>query len=207
MSKFYRTILILCLFVGAFANAQQTKMTAVQVLDKVVSKMESAPSLSVTMILTVGSHAEHATLTVAKEKFTTKFGSMEVFYDGTTQWTVNSDDKEISLTEPTASELSETNPLAFMQNYKNKYTVSIVTSNATTYTIGMLAKDKSSYVRSANVVIDTKSWLPVSLTAQLANGQPLKIKIVSCNLGEALPLDKFRGNTKSYPGFETIDLR
>lgn len=201
-------ILVLTFFMAGLGSyAQNTKLSATQVLDKVVNKIQGVPSLNVTMNLNSANQSESATFTIAKEKFSAKIGGMEIFYDGKTQWTVNHEDKEISLTEPTLSELAETNPLAFMQNYKNKYNAVLVSSTSSSYTIGMQAKDKSAYVRSATIIVNSDSWLPTAMTAQLANGQTLDIHIVSTNIGKGLPISNFRANTKVLSGYEIIDLR
>ncbi len=191
-------------FTGQAANAS---MTATAVLDKVVAALRSAPSLTMKMTMRNGADTFSADLTVAKEKFTFKAGNMSVFYDGKTQWTVDSDSREVSITEPTPDELAETNPLAFVQSYKKNYKVEKVSESGGTYTIKMTALHKSSYIRSAQVVISGKTWLPTHITALLATGNTLTVSVSTAAKGAALPDSYFRFVTKGNTSYEIIDLR
>ena len=113
----------------------------------------------------------------------------------------------MSITEPTAEELAETNPLAFVRAYKTGYTVSTLAAPAGSYKVKMVARQKSSYVRSAEVTIDAKTWMPTMVTALLATGQTMTIRIASATKGASLPASTFRYDTRKHPGFEIIDLR
>lgn len=195
-------LLILCLTPGLHA------LTAIGVLDKAVGNIQSSPSVSFVISGSSGGQTFSADLTMAKEKFRYKAGKvMDVYYDGVTQWTIDHGAKEISLTQPTVSELAEINPLAFLQSYKKNYNVSLVSESAGSCIVKMTAIRKSSFVRSAEVSISTSTWMPMSVNAVLSNGQKLTIKIVSATKGKTLDISTFRFNTKSVPSYEVIDLR
>lgn len=197
---FFSIFAIFCSFIG---NAQ----TAYNILDKVVNRLETAPSITMKMTLSGNGVNESASLTMAKEKFAYKVGSLSVFFDGTTQWTVDNSEHEISLTEPTPDELIESNPLTFVRNYKKKYRAEIVSENTKTATIKMTTTDKKAYIRSAEIVIDRTTWLPTRVEAWLATGQNLRINIATSSVGKSLPLTTFRCDTKAFPRYEVIDLR
>ena len=210
--RHFRTILlflsILILGItGVSAQKTASGLSATQVLDKAVAALQKAPSLTMTMVFKNGNQSANATLVVAKEKFTYQTPGLRVLYDGTTQWTVNDDDSEISITEPTAEEIAETNPLAFVQSYKKNYNVSMVASDENSYTVQLMAKNKSSYIRSAKVTVNSKVWLPTKIDAALATGQTLVINFTTIAQGEELPVSKFRLDSKNFKDYEIIDLR
>ena len=199
--KFLSLLILLAVAPGLKA------ITAAEVVDKVVANMQSAPSINVKMTMQTGRQTVNGDLTIAREKFKYGAGSIAVFYDGSTQWTVDHGSKEISLNNPTASELSEVNPLAFMQSYKKNYSVAMVSQSGGTYVIKMTANRKSAYVRTAQVTVNASTWMPTQIVASLANGQNMTIRINSATKGKSLGIDSFRYNPKSNPSYEVIDLR
>ena len=203
--KCFHKIFLLAFLIVFPANA--LALTATEVLDKVVTTIQTAPSLEVKMNARTGKDSFSAQLTLSREKFRYNAGGLSVYYDGTTQWTVDADAREVSLTNPTLNELAEINPLAFVQNYKANYKVSTVSQGGGSYTVRMVAGKKSSFVRSAEVTINTSTWLPTRVNAYLANGQTVNITITSATKGKALSLNAFRYDTKSNRGYEIIDLR
>jgi len=159
------------------------------------------------MTLNSDGAAVPSSLTMSGDKFRFTTDGMTVYYDGTTQWTLDSGAGEVSITNPTAEELIETNPLAFMRNYSSRYNVRIVSSAADKYVVRMTSRTKSSYVRSADVTINATTMMPTSVSAVLSTGQNLKINIASATQGKALPLVTFRFDKKHHPNVEIIDLR
>lgn len=201
---FATVVMAMTAFLGIMAASATSATT---ILDKVVSTMESAPSLSINMTLNSDGTSVAGSLTMAREKFRFSSDEMTVYYDGTTQWTLDNGAGEVSITTPTAEELIETNPLAFMHNYRHRYNVSLVSSSADKYVVRMSAKTKSTYVRSADVTIDAATMLPTAVTATLSTGQNMTIYIASAAKGKSLPLVTFRFDKKNHPAVEVIDLR
>ena len=199
-----RKLLILSILLVAPA---MSALTATEVLDKVVGNFLNAPSISISLTAQAGKTSMAGQLVMAREKFKYKSGAMDVYYDGTTQWTVDGSSKEISLTNPTLNELSEINPLAFVTSYKKNYSVSMVSQSGGTYTVKLTANKKSAFVRSAQVVVNSSTWMPTQVNAVLANGQSMTVRITSATKGKALTINDFRFNPKSKPDFEVIDLR
>lgn len=169
--------------------------------------MESAPSLTINMTLINDGSAVPGNLTMSGDKFRFTTDEMTMYYDGTTQWTLDTGAGEVSITTPTAEELIETNPLAFMRNYSSRYNVRIVSSSSDKYIVRMTSKTKSTYVRTADVTINASTMMPVSVSAALSTGQNLKINISSTSQGKTLPAATFRFDKKRHPNIEVIDLR
>lgn len=193
----------------AIAHGSETsgQLSAANILNRVVKELQNAKSINMTVVIQSGSNSFNGELTLAREKFNYKAGSLHVFFDGTTQWTIDTDAKEVSVTNPTPEEIVETNPLAFVQSYKTNYKCELVSNSGGTYTIDMKSLKKNNYIRSARVVVSSSTWLPTHVTAQLSTAQTLTIRILKSGKSAALPLSDFRYDSKSYPGFELIDLR
>lgn len=187
--------------------AAKDKISATGILDNSVKAFDSAKSINMTMSIRSGSDAFEARLLMSKEKFRYVAGALTVFYDGKTQWTVDNETKEVSITQPTADEIAETNPLAFVKSYKTKYKVNLVSESGGTYSVRLEAINKTSYVRSALVIISATTWLPTHITATLANGQNLTISVTNTLTNGSLPESPFKYNSTSYPGYEVFDLR
>lgn len=209
--KISKIVTIFCItatiIIGGFTAVAAETMTAEKVLANVVSALQNSPAVNFAITCRSGNTSFNADLTMAREKFAYQAGTLRVFYDGSTQWTVDTDAKEVSVTTPTAEEIAETNPLSFINSYKKNYTSTLVSSANGTYTVKMTANKKSSYIRSAQIVVNSSTWMPVGITAQLSSGQTLNIRVNSARQLSAQPLGTFRYDAKSYPGYELIDLR
>lgn len=210
-NKIYSKSLILTailILMSGVAFAAQPNLTAQQILDRVVKALSTTPSLSFEMTLQSGSTTSKARMVMGKELFRFDNEGISVFYDGKTQWTIDREAAEVSITEPTESEITEINPLAFVRNYNKNYNVSLVkTSDNGTYTVKMTAIKKSLYVRSAQVVVSSRTWLPTHVTALLATGQSLNVRVDNAESGSALPKTFYQFDTKGAKGLEVIDLR
>ena len=198
-----KLIIILCL---AFAPTVRA-ITGAEILNKVITAVETAPSLTLSIKATSGNGSGTGSLTVSRECFTFTGEDIRVYYDGKTQWTYQPSEREVSVTNPTTNELAEVNPLAFLRNYQANYNVSLVSSKNGIYVIKMISKKRSLYVRSAQVTVNSSTWMPTGVDAELSNGGKLFLTVVSAVRGKAMTRDKFRFSTSANPGVEVIDLR
>lgn len=202
-----RIVLSVCLLAMTAVVGLAANPTAKSVLDKVEKALRTAPSLAFDLKVQNGRDAFTGNLGLRENKFVYGLGSLLVFYNGKTQWTVAADSREVSITEPTDEEIAETNPLAFVNNYAKNYNVSLVSQSNGTYTVKMVALKKSSYIRSAQIVISGSTWLPTHVTAQLSTGQTLTINVKATVLQNPIPNDEFNFKKSNFEGYEIIDLR
>lgn len=207
MKAIYKIIVVILGILLPNAVCAQTKLSAENVMNKVVNALESANGLTMNMTIQNGTQTVNATLTLAKEQFNYKIGGLTVLFDGKTQWTIDKGVKQVSITEPTPEEIAESNPLAFVRSYKKNYTVSKGGEAGGTYTLKLTARSKKLYVRSAQVVVSTSTWLPTHVTAQLSSGQTLTVRIDSSKVLSQAETPAFKFDQKNYPSFEIIDLR
>lgn len=207
VKKYTTLILLIVAWLTGAASASAASLSGADVMRKVLNAVESAQSLTFDMSAAVSGRNSNASLTVSGPKFVCNMAGIQVYYDGTTQWAYDPAAAEVSVSEPTADELAEVNPIAFMRDYSKNYTLSDVTSSQGRYTLTLTARRRSLFVRSATVTVNASDWMPATISASLSNGTTMQIVVRGVTRGNALPLATFRFDTARHPGVEVIDFR
>lgn len=198
--------LIILLFAAlALPEASHALETASQIIARCAARITDAPSLKFKFTLQYGDKSSPCDITVAKQRYRMSSPEMEVWYDGSTQWTYASAQKELSITEPTADELLECNPFAILNHYAKAYNCRRLSDKE--LKIEMTAKSSASTVRRAVVDIDASTYLPKKLTVTLSNGRTFTATVGSAVVGKALAASFFTYDKAKYPAVETVDLR
>lgn len=204
ISRFY--ILIMLLFASvALPATSHAAEAAAQIIAKCAAKVSASPSIKFKFTLQYGERTSPCDITVAKQRYRMSSPEMEVWYDGTTQWTYASAQKELSITEPTADELLECNPFAILNHYSKAYTCRRLPGKG--LDIELNAKSSASTVRKAVVSIDPKTYLPQKLVVTLSNGRTFTATVGTATVGKALPASYFVYDKVKFPAAETVDLR
>lgn len=198
------SILIMCMLAAFSASAA---LTAQQVLDKVSATLTSPASVSVNFTFSSGGQTGHGTMTVCRDWFTYNAADLAVWYDGHSQWALQRSAGEVSLTEPTADELLESNPFRVISSYRQLYNCQLLQSSKGTYKVKLLAKSRTAAVQSAVITVNVTTFQPVSIEATLSGGTRTKVSVTSFIKGKALPKSFFQFNPKANPSVEVIDLR
>lgn len=200
-------LLALLLAVVAFATPVGAAESAAQVMARCAAKVNNAASVDAHFYLTIGADRYDCSMTVAKQKFTMSTPEMHVWYDGATQWTYAISGGELSITEPTADELLESNPFAILNHYAKAYTCRMLTPENGMKRVELTSKSRSASVRKAEVMINPKTDLPVKVIMTLSNGRVVAATVTSITVGKAKPASTFTYNKAKYPAKEIIDLR
>lgn len=176
-----------------------------QVLDRCASTIESSPSVTIDFTLVGEEGAEMpSTLIVSGEKFRLSTAGMETWFDGTTQWTYATADRSVSITEPTAAELLEVNPLAIVSNWKTLYNAA-PTQRANE--AKLTAKTKGATVKEVLVTVNPATGLPTKMLIQLGNGHKATVLVKDIKRGKTVPASTFKYDKNRFPSKEIIDLR
>jgi outer membrane lipoprotein-sorting protein len=191
----------------AMAIGANAAMTAEQVLDKVAASFTKAASVTVSFSFTSNGHAASGTVTACKNKFSYSAGDLAVWYNGKTQWALQRSANEVTITEPTAAELIESNPFKILSNYKKLYTCKMLSSDNSQYKIQLTAKSKGASVKSATVTVNAKTYNPVAIVATMSGKLKSTITVRSISKGKALPNSYFEYNPKMNSKVEVVDLR
>jgi len=199
--------ILAALFTALATLSATAAPSARQVLDKTAAALTSAKSVTIKFSISGNHNSGAGTLTMSKQKFAYSAGSVSVWYNGKTQWTLNRQEQEVSITEPTAAELMESNPFSVISGYKNRYDVKMSTASKGYYKVTLTSRVRGAQIKSATVTVKASDYTPTAIDATLSDGSALKIKISSVSKGKSLPAPYFEFNAKSHPGVEVVDLR
>lgn len=203
--KQIRTLIIL-LLLSCFTPAMAE--TAQQLLNRAAEKIRTSPSIKIGYAISASSGNTTGTMTLAGDKFVMSSPEIKIWYDGTTQWSYLISQGEVNITEPTADELQQVNPLVIINRFRNSYTSAFVKTDAKNVKkILLTSKSKNADISSATITINTTTLLPTAIVITLRSGQKMTINVNSATVGSALQVSTFRFPTKTYPNVELIDLR
>lgn len=166
-------------------------------------------SRAVEISFSVNSHgnSQHGILLLDKERFTITTDDMSTWYDGKTQWTLSRSINEVNITQPTAEDLAEINPLIVLGKMGKQFNCELATSPAGTYTLILSAKDKNNPISSATIKVNAKDWTPTNLSILTYTGERYNITVDKIRTPEQPRNETFRFNQSDYPGVQIIDLR
>lgn len=148
------------------------------------------------------------TFTLKSSKFVLDMTEMKAWFDGKTQWAYIPQNNEVSITEPTEKELSETNPMAILSGYKAKSTIRFSkTKSAQNYCIEMIPKIKSSNISKIEVQVNksTQNLFLIKLTNK--NGSTSLLALSNFQKGIKVPDSFFVFNPTKFKGLTENDLR
>ena len=176
-----------------------------QLLQKCADKINSSPSLTLKFALSYGDKKSNCELIIARDKFRLSSADVEVWFDGTTQWSYSASESEVSITDPTPEEQLECNPFSIINNYKSVYSFRSLAGGKNE--IELTAKSKMSSIRRAVLTIDPKTNLPSKMIVTMSNGRTFTATVTSAAVGKSLPSAVFTYDKAKYPARTTIDLR
>lgn len=180
---------------------------ASQILDQAAAKFTSAPSISAAYTITGSAGRYTGRVSFAGDKFTMTSPQILTWYDGTTQWSYNKDDNEVSITEPTAAELSQINPFVIINKFRNDFDCKSLTAPKGFKKIELTAKTSDSDVASATVTLSEKTSMPTQIHLVMRDKQQITILLTSVTTGQKYNIKAFQFYAPNYPGVKTVDLR
>lgn len=173
-----------------------------EALDQAAHKIQSAGALTVKF---TGSTS--GTLVSSGKKFSIDTGGFGIWYNGKDMWTYSRQAGETTITTPTPSELLETNPMEIIKNYSNRFSASKISELQGRYTLKLTPKSKGENVKTATLVINTRTWLPASIDIVMNNGARFTLNIISIKEDKSVIPSNFEYPQKNYPDVEVMDLR
>lgn len=182
--------------------------TAASVLRKCAAKIDAQTSVVASFVISGQDGPVNGEITLAKAAFAMSTPQIKVWYDGRTQWTYLSASGEVSITEPTAAELMESNPFTIFTNFESHYKTRLVKAPAGSKAVELTPLSGSALgIRRAVVTINSATGYPAAVSVTFTNGQEIKAQISKIAPGKKLPASYFRFDNKKYPAAEIIDLR
>ena len=146
-------------------------------------------------------------IAVKGEKFAITTTANSTIFNGKTQWTISSDDKEISVFEPTADEIAQINPFSIIRSYEKNYNIKLISSDNTAVEIQLIPKKKDTSIKKIVITFGAKTKLPQRMMLTLDDNKVLSIGIFDVRTDADIKSSRFEFIDKNYPGYEIIDLR
>jgi outer membrane lipoprotein-sorting protein len=149
------------------------------------------------------------TFTIKGDKFVLDMPVMKAYYDGKTQWSYFTHNNEVSITEPSEKELSETNPMAILSGYKSKCNFSFSDKSKSTqnHCIEMVPKLKKNDIVKIEVQINKTTDNLVSIKLTNKNGGSSLLTLTNYQKDLKTPDNTFVFNSAKYKKVVINDLR
>lgn len=147
------------------------------------------------------------TLRFSGNQFVVNTDEATIWFDGKTQWTMMKNSNEVNLSEPTAQEMQQINPMSFLNLYRQKsnYKVNDVTYGGAAAKEVVVTPNNKSAFRQLIVIVSNNTVRNIRLLD--AKGNWMRFKILSLKTNQHFSADTFRFNAKDFPKVELIDLR
>lgn len=174
---------------------------------RMVSALKSHKCIEAVFTIRQNNTSSTGSVTMAGKNFHLSTPQMKVWFDGRTQWAYAPSAGEVNITEPTADELAQINPLVIISSLSGSFKAQSMKAAAGTEKLKLTPRGKTDI---AEVVITTKKAtnLPSALTVKDRNGHITNINISSIKPQAIVPsAAAFRFPSKQYPKVEVVDLR
>ena len=116
-----KRLLVIFIVTAATLSSTQAQISKsiTKVLDNCAKTFKSAGDVKAQFVATqfegrdeIGS--SRGTISISGKKLFIDNGGVKIWYDGKTQWSLVSDNKEVNITEPSPQERSQMNPYSFL---------------------------------------------------------------------------------------------
>jgi outer membrane lipoprotein-sorting protein len=211
MNKLINSIILLTISIASLSA--QNNVDAERVITNLLNSVKTSAiktnfRLNISEKNAVNSHSTSGTFLMKNNKFVLELDDMKVWFDGKTQWAYMSQTNEVSITEPTESELAETNPMAILSGYKSKCNIQFG-KNASNQNqiVVMTPKQKNSDVTKIEVQVNKTSNNLYSIQLQYKNGTRSNLVLSNYQKSVNASDDIFIFNKSKYKGVTINDLR
>lgn len=151
-------------------------------------------------------------LLIEGEKFCYLTDEMKIWYDGTTQWTLQIDGeyRELYISNPTPEEQQSINPYLLLRHYQDGFTASDGgeknINGKLQHLVILKAKNELQELSSINIYLNSNGT-PDSLELLFPDERKYKIEVRSMHNGLTFTQQTFTYQEKENPADEVIDMR
>lgn len=191
----------------ALFPAKAAQQSAQSSINKMVEAIKKHPAMDFVFSLWQNGNSYSGSMSAQGKMFYLSTPDVKIWYDGKSQWAYSDATGEVNLSEPTAAELAESNPLAILSSINNNFSPRRLKAATGEEKIQLTPKNKKSTIKSVVVTLNGSTFLPKEITLTGTDGQKVTVKISSAKGTKARGQSYYRFNPKSFPGVEIIDLR
>lgn len=202
---------IICLIMLIFASPASAQSVAEVWLNKAAEKLRNKGTEITFRIKEEGVRIS-GKLLMDGSKFVYDTEEMKIWYDGTTQWTLQMRDgyNELYINSPTVEDQQSINPYLLLNNYKENFNITDGGEKSfggnLTHMVTLKANNDSQEIKNLNIYIASDGMLSL-LEIIAPDGHPYKIEVRSMRNGLTFPKNTFTYQPESYSADEVIDLR
>ena len=150
------------------------------------------------------------TMDIQDKKFFMQTSEMTTWFDGKTQWSMQTGDTDVNVTEPTGTELQAMNPYAFVDIYKHGFNYKMkqgsLINGKQGYKIYLTADNAKQEIREIYLEVDNQ-LNPVRVSMRQGKKQWVRIVVNSFTTGRKFADSLFTFPKDKYPDADIIDLR
>lgn len=195
-------LLFTCFFALLTSNAQDNRI-AEKILDKVSVFLSNPEGVRIDF-----TGSENGYLIMKGEKFYLNNQSIQSWYDGKTQWSYLTDNKEVNISSPTKEEIQAISPYHLLKRYKSDFTYIYIGQSKRK---GKLVHEinltsKSDIINDIKLIISDDNK-PVAILFYRNNKLMSEVNITSLQTDSKIDDKQFRFDKTKYPQVEIIDLR
>jgi len=209
-----KKVLSILLFINSIVGVSAQKNTDAQkiiedYLNSVRSSaVQTAFDLKVIPKNGVNSQSVSGNLIMKANQFYLTMDEVKVWYDGTTQWALFEQNKEVTITEPTAQELAETNPMAVLAGFTAKSKAGFSKQKSAGNHIIELTplKANDQFVKVTVQIVKTTNQLH-SIYVLNRDGSRNELTLKNYRNNATVTPATFRFDATKYPGMTINDLR
>ncbi|MDE6135409.1 MAG: hypothetical protein K2F79_07525 [Muribaculaceae bacterium] len=206
MTRFLKLTIVSLAALLCCGTAAAVDATAASLLQGLRKKM-GAPTVEVFFTINGGDGPVQGSALMSGTKIAMTTPLMCVWYDGTTQWTYLTKNRELNISQPDASELLVTNPFAILSADASAYKARRLSDAYGMRRVELVPTDDASGIASIIVSINPEDSWPSAIKVTFTDNRSIGLAVDRIRKTDASPISAFRYNKAAYPADEIIDLR
>ncbi len=208
LSIFFLLLATPCNLTVARATKTKSVPTAMEIMNRAAETVKNARGISGTFSVTTSGRSFNGSLKASGSKFRFSTPAASSWYNGKNMWTYNASSRETTVVSPTASEISESNPLEYIKTYSAGYNATFSNKKiAGKYVITLLPKSKRNTIKSVEVTLNGKTLKPERFVVTPKSGAVTTVNVKSLDYTGTINASEFEYPKNKYPKVQIIDLR
>ena len=214
----YITILISFLIVYVVPMSAQQDSKAKEYFEKSSKAFTQAGNMSIDFTINIKDTRNKVTesfdgiINLKEQKFHLDIPEMETWFDGKTQWVLQKDWGEVTITQPNESEIQAINPTSIFEVYKSGCNYKYIGEKTNlkgqkVYEVELTPQSKKSEMTKIIMQINAGDFMPSLLHIVYKNNMENVIHLNKYRKNLKLKDDLFVFDAKKYSNVEIIDLR
>lgn len=153
--------------------------------------------------------SSNGSFTLKDNKFILEMTQMRIWFDGKTQWAYDEGNNEVTITEPTEKEVSETNPMAIISSFKSKSSIRFANKGKTSQNniIELTPKSRNKEISKLLVEQNKASGHLMSIKMYYQNGNTTLLTLSNFQKGLKISEAIFVFNKTKFKDVTLNDLR